>query len=65
MWTTHPNVIIQTNMSKYLDVQDPFDKKRKVKALRAKVKMGGTTTRNGKEVNVGTSKHWALKNKQK
>jgi hypothetical protein len=49
-------------MSKYLDVQDPFDKSRKVKALRPTVKMGGTTTRNGKRVEVGQSKEWTRRN---
>ncbi len=37
-------------MTEYLKVQDPFDKKRKVKALRPTVKMGGEVTRNGKPV---------------
>lgn len=50
-------------MSKYLNVQDPFDKHRRVKALRPKVSMGGPVTRNGKEVHVGVSKSKALKNK--
>jgi hypothetical protein len=35
-------------MTTYLKVQDPFDKKRKVKALRASNRMGGTTSHNGK-----------------
>jgi hypothetical protein len=46
----------------YLNVQDPFDKNRKVKALRPTVKMGGTTTRNGKPVEVGMSKEWMRRN---
>jgi hypothetical protein len=35
-------------MTTYLKVQDPFDKSRKVKALRASNRMGGTTSHNGK-----------------
>lgn len=39
-------------------IQDSFDRKRKVRPLRAKVKMGGPVTRNGKPFDPGPSKAW-------
>ena len=36
-------------MTTYLKTQDPFDKGRKVKALRPTIRMGGTTSHNGKQ----------------
>lgn len=46
-------------------VQDPFDKNRKVKMLRPTIRMGGTTTKNGKLVDVGMSKEWTQRHKNK
>lgn len=40
---------------------DPFTGT-KTSVKRPTVKMGGTTTRNGKEVNVGMSKEWQRRN---
>jgi len=53
----------------YLNVKDPFDSRRKVKALRPKARMGGTVTRNGvnvdKEIEAQTAKKYALRKRTK